>query len=566
MLTYTLSLKEGENMLNNINVDGIKRNGKVSRQSVNGDRPIALTFATIALFSTLTGCSKNKVEVPAETTQTSTVEAVESSSASAETTQTEEAEAVNGFVIGVNDTYLQADWDSFVDGALTEVDGKLNNNSDGRFRMALSVLNVEYLSKHGEKILADQFGLGTDVESILNAYYGFASQIREFNTEIENTDDYISFSAFLLDEQDRAIIERLEEYAKEMVILSNDLTDENKARIQEIFDTVLAFINGTGTIDVTINGKVQTFAEADLSRGGIFAAENIAQTISVMSKDVVAQENREILDGQLRTQDALAKVQELIIKYQTLGSMRGIDTEKQTEIFDLYTKSYAIVLAELKAIGCTEEEAKAVYTLANIDYFVDSLESHNVFELIYPDGIDINAMFENAERAMEKIVIYNDSQTSIDNIYDMSRLVMVNESDAISLMALSQTAYNVTSKDANVSIGAVNIIKGYSQYSSDVTVDYQTTDSNGNVINHSLDKNALSKGATQIANLYTYYSVINHKDIYGGNADAILPLVDGSQTGLSPYESIVLMVEGHCVDRHIVVYYYEMGANTQGQK
>ena len=529
-------------------------------------KPVSIAAGSLALVMVLTGCSNEKA---ADSTQASTDVGSGVVSESQELTieeqlallqqRVDELEAANGASIGANDTYSQSDWSSFVADSLTLVNGKINNNSKVRFELGLSILNIEYLSENGEKVLMEQFSRGEDVESILNAEYSLASQIREWNTEITSADDYIAYSNFMLSESDKEIISQLESYAKEVITLSQNLTAENKTRIQEIFDMFLAFSNGTGTIEMTIGGETKAVAEIDLSRGAIFATENIAQTISVMSKDIVSQELREQLDGELRSRDNLAKVQELIIKYSTLGTLKGVDIELQTQIFDNYTKSFAIVQSELAVMDVTEEEAKALYTLCNIDYFVDSLESQNVFDLIYADGIDINSMFELAESAVSKIVIYNDSQASADKVYDLGRLSFANTGDIVSLRAFAQTAYNVNSTDADISANAINIVKGYSQYSSDVTVDYQTMDDDGNIIEHSLDKNALSKGATQVINLYTYYSVMNHKATYGPYADAILPLVDGSQAGLNPYDSIVLMVEDHCADRNIIVYDYAMG-------
>lgn len=541
-------------------------------------KKMAIGAGSLALVMVLTGCS-NEATVDQTNTPTTGTDSVQVSTEGTENQEltieeqlallqkrVEELEAANGINVGADDTYVEVDWTKFVDESLSVVNGKINNNNDVRFELALSILNVEYLSENGEKVLVEQFSRGEDVESILNAQYSLASQIREWNTEITSADDYIAYSNFMLSETDKEIISQLEEYAKEVITLSQDLTDENKARIKEIFDMFLAFTSGTGTIEMTVGGETKDVAEIDLSRGAILASENIAQTISVNSRFVVSQESREKLDGELRSRDTLAKIQELIIKYSTIGTLDGADSELQAQILDTYNQSFAVIQTELATMDITEEEARALYTLTNIDYFVDSLESQNVFDLIYADGIDINAMFQLAESAISKIVVYNDSQTSVEDTYDMARLVFANTGDAISLRAFAQTAYNVNSTDADVSANAINTIKGYSQYSSDVTVDYQTKDAEGNIINHSLDKNALSKGATQVINLYTYYSVMNHKTAYGTYADAILPLVDGSQAGLSPYDSIVLMVEDHCADRNLIVFDYTMGESTVGQK
>ena len=365
----------------------------------------------------------------------------------------------------------------------------------------------------------------------------------------------------MLDEQDKAIISVLDGYAKEVITLRSDLTEANVNRIKEIFDIIYKFSNGTGTIKVTINGAEQDIAQIHLSHGGIFAAENIAQDISVLSRNIVSQEDREKLDSELRSKDTLAKTQEKINIYTAMASVnaKGVNAEAQEKVVNQYNYQLGVIAKELEVMGVTAEEAQALFTVTNIDYFMDSTNSQHAFDVIYENGFDINAAFTNAEEAVRKIQAYDDTQ---EQVYDMARLVIASEADAISLRAFTQTAHGVTSSDATVVANAAHIVKGYTQFSSEATVDYQTKDANGDVVNHSIDKNGLGKGAYQVVNWYTYYSVSNHKSAYGTIADSLIQLVDGSQVGLNPYEQIVLEVEDYCAENNIVVYNYEVG-NTK---
>lgn len=460
-----------------------------------------------------------------------------------------------------NDTYTQDKWDEFVKECKSILAGKINNENQEGMEAALLLFNIDYLDENAKQILLTHYEQGQDVEAEINKLFAVLSQVREYNTTTATADTYFSYADVMLDEQDKAIITALDGYAKEILTLRNDLTDANRARIQEIFNIIYKFSNGTGTIKVTINGAEQDIAQIHLSRGGIFAAENIAQDISVLSRNIVSQEEREKLDEELRSRDTLAKTQEKINLYTAMASVTatGVNAEEQEKIVNQYTYQLGVITTELGVMGVTAEEAEALFTVANIDYFMNSANSQHAFDAIYENGFDINATFTNAEEAVRKIQVYDDTQ---EQVYDMARLVIASEADAISLRAFTQTAHGVVSSDPAVVANAVHIVKGYTQFSSEATVNYQTKDQDGNVVDHAIDKNGIGKGAYQIVNWYTYYSVSNHKGAYGAVADSLIQLVDGSQEGLNPYAQIVLEVEDYCAENNIIVYNYEVG-NTK---
>lgn len=530
-------------------------NAKVDRKGINGKQAIALTLASIGIVGMLTGCSTKTNDANVETPDTTiSSEALDEQLAAAE----DHVQAILSENICNNDTYFQEDWNQFVTDSYSVVDGKINNDDAVSFQTALSIYNIDYLSQNGRGILINQYSTGADVERILTTEYSLSSQIREWNTEIDSAENFIEMSDFVLVEKDKAVLEYLESLAKEVITLKSDLTKENKARIQEIFDIVSSFISGTGKLEMTIDGETVKVAEAELDRGSVLVAETIAQTISVNVKDIVSQEEREQLDGELRSKDSLAKVQEEIITYRAYGTLDGVNEEVQAEMYANYEAAFAIVEKELAVIGVSSEEAQALYTLFNIDYFMNSLEAQNVFATIYADGFNINAMHAHAESAVNKIMDYNDSCKDINQIFNFGKLSIDNTIDAVSLKALGATLYNVNSTNAEVSQVSVNTVKGYTQFSSDVTVNFQTKAEDGTIRDHSYDKNALSAGAKMVSNMITYYSLQNHKSAYGAYQESLVTYVDGS-TAMDPYEGIVLMIQDHCAKNNVIYYDYEIG-------
>ena len=531
-----------------------KGNAKVDRKGINGKKAVALTLAPISLVGMLTGCSPKTDEAVVENDTTISAETLNEQLSATE----EKIQSILNENICNNDTYFQADWDKFADEAYSVVDGKINNEDSVSFQTALSIYNIDYLSENGRGVLINQYSTGADVERILTTEYSLSSQIREWNTEIDSAENFIEMSDFVLVEKDKAVLEYLESLAKEVITLKSDLTKANKARIQEIFDIVSAFISGTGKLEMTIDGETVKVAEAELDRGSVLVAETIAQTISVNVKDIVSQEEREQLDGELRSKDSLAKVQEEVITYRAYGTLDGVNEEVQAEMYANYEAAFAIVEKELAVIGVSSEEAQALYTLFNIDYFMNSLEAQNVFATIYADGFNINAMHAHAESAVNKIMDYNDSCKDINQIFNFGKLSIDNTIDAVSLKALGTTLYNVNSTNAEVSQVSVNTVKGYTQFSSDVTVNFQTKAEDGTIRDHSYDKNALSAGAKMVSNMITYYSLQNHKSAYGAYQESLVTYVDGS-TAMDPYEGIVLMIQDHCAKNNVIYYDYEIG-------
>ena len=199
-------------------------------------------------------------------------------------------------------------------------------------------------------------------------------------------------------------------------------------------------------------------------------------------------------------------------------------------------------------------------TLANIDMLINTKVGDNTpFAEIYKDGINIDQLYEDSESAVRKIQTYNDTH---DGRYSIERFFLdTNDVQSYAFIGgYAETLENVASKEEEVSSAAVLSVKGFSQYSSEVTVDYETVEEDGTTLRHSVDKNGVSAGVKFVTNVMTMTNMENHASAYGTLKDVIKPLVDGSQYGLDPTDEMTLMITGECKTRNIAVYDYEIEA------
>ena len=51
---------------------------------------------------------------------------------------------------------------------------------------------------------------------------------------------------------------------------------------------------------------------------------------------------------------------------------------------------------EVNPYGVTQEESNALFTIANIDFFMNSTNSHNAFTTIYADGFNLDQTMDLA--------------------------------------------------------------------------------------------------------------------------------------------------------------------------
>ena len=538
--------------LNLINKDKIK---KIGHKKV-------LTATTITLAATgLVGCGSkddSKQDVTSSTITTTDYSSVVTDNYITTESVTESDYNYQSAEYG----YTQENWDKFKEGAWSSIQGKINNVNQESFDSALLVFNLDYLSNNNIQIIYNEFSEGIDVENELNQAYIILSQIREYNTTITKAEEFYSFNNLIISSKDRAIIAGLEGYAKEVKSLSLDLNkEENKQKIEEIFNTITDFSLGNSKLSVDVNGSIASVAQIELTRGGILASENIMQVISVMCQNIISEEKRKVLDESLRSRDALAEIEmEMTKDNAVVGAINPQSSEEETnEIVQMIKNNREIVANEVASMNVTKEEAYALYTVANIDYLMDTANSQNAFKVLYKDYFDINKTFSYAESAVSKIELYNMSVTDDSQLYTYGHFFIDSETDIISTRAIELVAHNLHSQNKSVVDESVKQLKGYTQYSSEVTINYTR---NGEKV--SLDKNALTKGGNQVIDWITYYAFLNNKSNINNNqlVDDMIKLVDGSTDGFNVYYDIVLMVEEYCAENNLVVYDYVVGENS----
>ncbi len=528
---------------------------------------IVLLATTLTMAATgLVGCGKEDAKKPAAPdTSVATVTEVPTTEnyITTETYDTTEVETESSTLSQTSEySYSQENWNKFKDGAWDSIKGKINNVNQEDFNSALLVFNLDYLSDNNIQIVYDEFSKGIDVENELNKAYSILSQVREYNTTIKTADKFYSFNNLIISPKDRAIIAGLEEYARQVKTLSTDLSnEENRKQIETIFNNITEFSLGNVKLSVNVNGNVANVAQIELTRGGILASENIMQDISVMCQNVISEEKRRVLDNSLRSKDALAEIEMEMTKDNAVaGAIKPQSSVEETnQIVQMIRNNREIVAKEVAPMNVTKEEAYALYTVANIDYLMDTASSQNAFKILYNEYFDINQTFAYAESAVSKIELYNMSVVDDSQLYTYGHFFMNSETDIISTRAISLIAHNLHSQNKSVVDENVKKLKGYTQYSSEVTITY-TRD--GEKV--SLDKNALTKGGNQVIDWITYYAFLNNKSNIENDqlVNDMIKLVDGTTEGFNVYYDIVLMVEEYCAENNLVVYDYVVGDNS----
>lgn len=516
-----------------------------------GLRKATPLIATSMAILTITGCSP-KTDVP----DASTEQTQETETQSEQQTENQESQQTEY-------EYTQEMWDEFEQQAWDSIQGKINNTNRESFAAALKVFNIQYLDLENASILINYYGKGIDQENELNQAYNVLSQIREYNTTISSADEFYSFKNLVVSQVDKAILGSLEDLAREFKSL--DLkTETGKARAEEIFTTIYNFSNGTGKLAVAVGGEIIEVAQIELTDGAIMASENIMQDISVMSQNVISEERRADLDKTLRTQDALARIQEIMIRNGAIASVtvsQANDEEAQ--------KAYENVLAiqkylaeEVSSMGVTEEESNALFVIANIDYFMSTANNQKAFALLFADGINLNEVFGNAEAAVEKIETYNRQVETEEEVYKYGHYIISSREDIISVNALISNFRNIKNGNEEVVAKSVEEIKGYTQYSSESTVTYHEINSDGTINPDviKLDKNALTKGGNQLVDWITFYNVKAYQEQFGEELSSyLMELVSEPTNGITPTYDIILMVDNYCAENNVAKYDYQTG-------
>ncbi len=520
--------------LSNINKEAIKKAG----------RKLAGVLTMISVLSlpiSLTGCGGKKADETSNEEQSTEAEVIIENN---EEVANENSEMKTEQPPSNSES--ENWWNDFVKENWNDISSKINNDNKDEFDAALKVFNIEYLNENDKEVLLNYYSKGIDVESELNKAYNILSQMREYNI---HADEIYPTSSLLVSEKDKVIIETLESYLKEV-----KNKDTSKERVEEIFNKIKAFSLGKGKIAVVVGEKIVDVAQIDLSKGAIMLSENVMETISVLCQNIISEEQRAELDNSLRNKDDLAAIQAIMIENNALASVNNSNEEVDDDTLNMIKEMRDIVASEVKDMGVTKEEANALFTIANIDYFMDSKASNNVFKKLYEDEqLNINTLFYYAESAVEKIEMYN---LTAKDLYDYGHFFIDSKTDIISVRALVECVSNLRSGDTNKVNESVAFIKGYTQYSSKTVISYTEDGSE-----KKLDKNALNKGGNQVVNWITYYALINNKSIINNDqlVSDLKTLVDGTADGFNPYYDIVLMMTEYCAENNIAVFDYNVG-------
>ena len=438
--------------------------------------------------------------------------------------------------VGMNDSYSHADWENFVDNAKSVVEGSINNMSDRDFRMALIALNIEYLLDNAEGVIASEFEQGQNVQmSVLNPLNTLVSHIR--NVNINATEEgFIPMEDFFLCGRDQAVIAVLDNYVREAIILSQNPTEENTRKYNELFTTISKFFRGEGTIRVGSNDVSHNDFNNGTKLGATFASQTVhAETVSKRGTNIVAEASRRELDETLTAANVYGRLQILLERAATMGTMVSteISVEAQNRVIASFHEQLNIVTRDFEAAGVTREEAHDLIVVANIAFFQGDKNNQEVFKWIFEDGINLDSLLENAMSAIEKVMTYNERHTN--NPILMADVVMVDEhneeraiNDFIIIEGIQNALRIIATGTPEEQKEAVLNLKAWVQFSELGVVVAEYYDESGNIVGITLDRNSASLGANKVTQKMIYISVANHRTVYVPYADTIIPLTDDS--------------------------------------
>ncbi len=580
-------MKKPSVKINEVNMACIKK--------INSKKITSLLIAATLGLSGLVGCNSKKnsssvseaetivnEEVSSEEistiattiTDSTTTEAVTTASQETTTNISDDKKDLN------NDDYFSSYlWHSF----LASLHGKLKNRMStpivsDKFDSALITLNMEYLEENNTKYAAnnsetpvlDEYyikSIGSNEYIELENMNDIFSQIRENNTDYVKNNYFDPRDLLLGNKNDeKKVLDTLYQYTIYVFKLKAELYNlhdgnleladsqsEVLKNIEQYYEVIKNFATG--------KGKIEGFAQMELSDGAGKVAEELMQEFSVLSANYISNEKREELDKRLNSSNFYTNMKDSIAAH-IYYARREIGEEK---IQQLYEENKSNIIAaqtasynNLKKIGVTEAEANALFNLANIDYFVENFDDRTFYdEVISAYGTDyIDYMYANAKSAVEKIESYNSKVVKEEELYTYEDLFIQNGQrdrmvDRASLYNLTEFAYLMRTENQDIKY----ILEAYTLYSSTLgQLKLSLNDADETI--YTVDKNSLSYGARQISNWMMQYAFTNSKAVLNDDTivDSVVNFtdVDSRRT----YESLVIKVDGYCAGRNGIVYDY----------
>lgn len=531
----------------------------------NQFKKIYATLTAVTTVITLTGCSNSvKTNQPSETiTSSVTTTYVTDTTGALETTNTTETTVTNPTRVEYDGTYSKEMWELFINNEWEDVTKVIKTTDKEGFKTALYLLNIDTLKANNSQLLYDYLiaGDSNNTNDDLNKIFKNLSAITTHNLTIENNKYYYSYSELLADENDKEFIKVLDKYALKMIeyeMKYNDgtLTQADCENAKELYDEIEAFELGTGKI----NGKALT----ELSKGGIFASEEVIKVFTVRyrnirtfgGKEYVSQEQYEKFSTSINSNKVLSQIQ-ADWNYLAGGAdmLNPITKEKVEKVEKQVDAQLMALYNEGRALGLEDEEVKALFTIANIDYFVMDAPNKAVLNKMYVDGLDINASLYLAESAIKKIADYNATVKNPENLYDYSHFIIENQEAIITLFGLIPTIHEIYVEEENANVLAQQLID-YAAYSDQAYVSAKIDFQDGNGVQTiKLDKNSLTVGATDLINKIIYYTFIDNQDVIAPQlVNDAKALTDGTQAISKTQEQIFLMINGVCLIEALDTY------------
>lgn len=509
---------------------------------------IFLTASTMVFASA--GCSNDS---EGTTTDSSSIveEITDNESMSSSNTKSIPEQTVEATPIEIWNAYEETVWKDTC--TITGIDFSRKD-----FKGALLILNSDYLKNKSPEVITNYLSITKGINSYdelymndeLNTFYNVLSQIRTYNMNAKDSKHYFSLSSLLRDESQFDVLKKVEDCAKACIDLENKYnngkaTEEDYKKAKEIFEFINDFQLG--------NKKINNVSANELSNEGVFVVEESMKIMSLKLANFTKYNGKEYIKSNdllnfaksLNSKRAVAAVQTdwNFMAGQAIGNSETIDEDKVKEIRKMLSNQTKVLREETASMGVTKEEIYALYTIANIDYFVKDSNTKQAFNETHKKGFDLSKTLSLAESAVEKIEIYNLSVKDKKDIYDYSHLFIESDADIYSVMYVSDISFKIHNSNSKDALMCTKELVDYSAYASDFTV----TNTEGKETKY--NKNSLNLGGTQVVNFITYYTLLNNKSKIDNEQlykDGI-ELVDGSSEISDVQSQIYWMLEDACL-------------------
>ena len=399
-------------------------------------------------------------------------------------------------------SYVQDDLNNEIKDFQEAIMGKVNL-TDEEARNSYIVMNVDSIIKKNSQLLPQIFANGESADKFIQDYTHYLSLIREYNTNVENSSDYLSVY-YGNNATDKKIIEKLEIYAK------NSVNGKNK---ESNFDNVEAFCNGEGVFE--LDGE--KYSVSDLSIGGGMAYIIPAQVVSVLSQNDVALDRRQKLDVKLNNSvnTSVQRLTELLNLYatstdkfleQTVDDYVSEITEEGQKQVAEFEENVKTVKSDLdnKNISVSDEEIYCAQIIANLDY----LQSNEVEAAVFVTIVG-NRTPDKIIASMQSFVSKVQSENKGTDLYTYEDLfVKKNEDNMKDRIGVVGMVKLVNSLQSQISIDDTEetlldndfyrSFKGFHQYNSEASFEYN---------DYKVVKNDLDAGTVLIVNeISSYYT------------------------------------------------------------